>query len=69
MPSEYKGKFQHRFWSKCYIYLPKFTSKEKSAGYSIYSCSRIASIERVLNHFSMKKKKSCPGIERKYEDY
>ena len=32
-----------------WIYLPKFTSKEKSGGYSVYSCSRIASMKRALN--------------------
>ena len=31
------------------IYLPKFISIEKSGGYSVYSYSRIASIERVLS--------------------
>ena len=30
------------------IYLPKFVSIEKSGSYSVYSYSRIASIERVL---------------------
>ena len=30
-------------------YLSKFTSKEKSGGYSVYSYSRIASIERALS--------------------
>ena len=31
-----------------WTYVPKFTSKEKFAGYSVYSYSRIASIERAL---------------------
>ena len=50
MLSEYKGEFQHRFRSKCYtvdkLYLPKFTSKKKSGGYSDYCYSRKESIER-----------------------
>ena len=48
MLSEYRGEFglQHRFLSKCY--LPKFTSKEKSRGYAIYSCSRIGPIEGAI---------------------
>jgi len=32
-----------------WIYLPNFTSKEKSGRYSVYSYSRLASIERALN--------------------
>ena len=44
-----KVNFRHPFWSKCYryIYILKFTSKEKSAGYWVYSYSRIASIKRA----------------------
>ena len=30
------------------MHLPKFTSKEKSEAYSVYSHSRMASIERAL---------------------
>ena len=52
MLSEYKGEFQHRFRSK-QIYLPKFTSREKSGGYSVYSYFRMVSIERVLNVIQM----------------
>jgi len=50
MLSEYKGEFQHRFCLKRYkkLYVPKFTCKEKSGAYSVYSYSRIASIEHLM---------------------
>ena len=37
------------------IYLPKYTSKEKYGGYSVYPYSTIASIERTLGHIWLMK--------------
>ena len=43
-----------------WIYLPKFTSKEKSGGYSVYCYSRVASIERALKPEKRRTSSDCP---------